>query len=75
MIIYGFNASFTTFVCLVVTYFEGNSHNLSNKEVYNLIAIYIPYLLIPLVILVDYSVRTTKLLNESDKRIKVKKNE
>lgn len=67
MIIYGFNASFTTFVCLGYIYFEGIASNMSNFEIYNLLAIYSPYLFIPLVMLVDYSKRTIKLLNEKVK--------
>lgn len=67
MIIYGFNAAFTTFVCLGVTYFEGHLYGLTPSQVFNLIAIYVPYLLIPLLIMVDYSHRTIKLLNEKIK--------
>lgn len=67
MIIYGFNAAFTTFVCLGVTYFEGHLHGLTTPQIYNLIAIYVPYLLIPFVIMVDYSCRTSRLLNQKNK--------
>lgn len=57
MLIYGFNASFTTLVCLVHILCDYQGAGLTAGESYKLAALYIPYLIIPLVMLVDYSFR------------------
>lgn len=57
MLIYGFNASFTTLVCLVHILCDYKRFDLTTGESYKLAALYIPYLIIPLVMLVDYSTR------------------
>ncbi|CAK9442296.1 uncharacterized protein LODBEIA_P60390 [Lodderomyces beijingensis] len=51
-LIYGFNASFTTFVCMVYICMEGGNFGLSEVEAVKLVAVYSPYLFFPLVILV-----------------------
>lgn len=53
LIIYGFNASFTTLVCLVYVIAEGEAHGLTPTEVYGLFGLYLPYFLIPLFMLID----------------------
>ncbi|CAH2355388.1 uncharacterized membrane protein [[Candida] railenensis] len=53
LVVYGFNASFTTLVCLVHVLVEGNSHGLQDAEVYGLFGLYVPYFIIPLVMLID----------------------
>ena len=60
MLIYGFNASFTTLVCLVHIFCDYERFCLTTGESYKLAALYIPYLVIPLVMLVDYSIRINK---------------
>lgn len=60
MLIYGFNASFTTLVCLVHIFCDYERFGLTTGESYKLAALYIPYLVIPLVMLVDYSIRINK---------------
>lgn len=54
-VIYGFNASFTTFVCLVHIIVDGNGveFGLSQSETIKLCGIYLPYLIIPLIILIN----------------------
>ncbi|KAK6460984.1 transmembrane protein 6/97 [Scheffersomyces coipomensis] len=60
-ILYGFNASFTTLICLAYVYTNSaQTMTLTPNEVYNLISLYIPYLLIPLLILIDSIIRINK---------------
>ncbi|ODV79075.1 uncharacterized protein CANTADRAFT_6254 [Suhomyces tanzawaensis NRRL Y-17324] len=54
MSLYGFNASFTTLVCLFHVYFASDEYGLTLGEKGKLVGIYVPYLLIPLGIMVDY---------------------
>lgn len=63
MVIYGFNASFTTLVCLVYVYLTGDQYGLSFGERINLLGIYSPYLVIPLVMLIDYVKRIQSSLS------------
>ena len=51
-LIYGFNASFTTFVCMMHIIFEGSLFGLLELEIVKLVGIYSPYLIIPFIILV-----------------------
>lgn len=51
--IYGFNAGFTTFICIIYDIFTGQEHQLNGSEIIQLVGIYLPYLLIPIVIMVD----------------------
>ena len=53
-VIYGFNASFTTLVCLVYISIDGRVvYGLSGVEVVKLWGIYLPYLIIPSIILIN----------------------
>lgn len=61
IVIYGFNAAFTTMVCLVYVAYD-NTGRLTTAQKANLIAIYTPYLLIPLVMMLDYAKRITRAL-------------
>lgn len=71
MSLYGFNAFFTTLVCLCYIYTNGSNKGLTYNEIINLILLYIPYLLIPCVMMIDFTIRTTKLLGQ---HAKLKKN-
>ncbi|KAL6451477.1 hypothetical protein SBY92_002819 [Candida maltosa Xu316] len=51
-VIYGFNAAFTTLVCLVWIAVEGKGFGLSDLEILNLCGIYSPYLILPFILLV-----------------------
>lgn len=62
LIVYGFNASFTTLVCLVYAWYEGPAYGLSDPDIYKLIAVYLPYFVLPLIMLVDGYSRVVKAL-------------
>lgn len=62
LIVYGFNAFLTTLVCLVYVQLEGGNQGLTSVEIGKLQLIYLPYLIIPLVMLVDGFCRTTKVI-------------
>ena len=74
MLIYGFNASFTTLVCLVHILCDYERFGLTTSESYKLAALYIPYLVIPLVMLVDYSIRINKSITTHIPPTETKKN-
>ena len=63
LIIYGFNAAFTTSVCLVYVIMEGAAHGLTNGQICSLFGLYVPYLIIPVFILVDSTRRVLGFLN------------
>ena len=65
-VIYGFNAAFTTFVCIGWIILEGPGYGLSYGEIGNLGAIYAPYLLIPFWIMVDSMRRIRGLKAKTD---------
>ncbi|PVH18140.1 uncharacterized protein CXQ87_001057 [Candidozyma duobushaemuli] len=65
MTVYGFNAFFTTFLCLAYAWRDGPAHGLTNGELTNLLALYTPYFLIPLFMMVDCGVRTTRLIGKA----------
>lgn len=62
LIVYGFNAFLTTLVCLVYVALEGPNQGLSPFEVGKLQLIYLPYLIIPFIMLIDGFNRTTALI-------------
>lgn len=68
MAIYGFNAFLTTLVCLAYVLDKGEAHGLTVEETWNLFALYVPYLVIPLAMMLDCGWRVTKLLGEKEKR-------
>lgn len=71
MIVYGLNAFLTSLVCFVYVIVEGPSHFLTIEEVSRLASLYVPYLILPFVLMVDY-IRRSVLLSEqyiySDKK-------
>ena len=64
MTVYGFNAMLTTLVCMVYVWVDGEVNNLTLAEVYQLEVVYSPYLVIPLIMMVDHAWRITKLLGK-----------
>ncbi|EGW30081.1 uncharacterized protein SPAPADRAFT_57543 [Spathaspora passalidarum NRRL Y-27907] len=60
-IVYGFNASFTTFVCMGWIIIEGQDLGLNLQEIANLCAIYSPYLIIPAWLLLNSISRLRKI--------------
>ncbi|CAK7902862.1 hypothetical protein CAAN1_07S04742 [[Candida] anglica] len=69
LVIYGFNASFTTLVCLVYVLAEGESHGLLSGQVWGLFGLYVPYFIIPLVMLIDSMNRILKKLVIKEKTL------
>ncbi|GEQ66746.1 hypothetical protein JCM33374_g409 [Metschnikowia sp. JCM 33374] len=55
--VYGFNASFTTAVCLAYVVKTAHVYGLSTTEKWSLFALYVPYLLIPGFMMVDSASR------------------
>lgn len=62
MTVYGFNAFFTTLLCLAYAYRDAPKHGLTAAETYNLLGLYTPYCLIPLVMMLDCGWRATQLI-------------
>lgn len=65
MVLYGFNAAFTTLVCLVYIFAEGPHNGLTQGETYKLMAIYFPYLAIPAFMMIDYGKRISEALSKT----------
>ncbi|OWB73256.1 hypothetical protein B5S31_g2990 [[Candida] boidinii] len=66
VLLYGFNACFTTWICLGYVYFFYSEHGLNDSDMKSLIGVYFPTFLIPFVIMVDYAIRISNKLNESE---------
>lgn len=71
--IYGFNAFFTTGVCLLYVLTEGANNGLSESEVWNLFGLYVPYFVIPLAMMIDCTYRAMRLIQEGQRAIEAKK--
>lgn len=67
--IYGFNASFTTLVCIVHYVAIGPDQGLTQKEVIQLVSIYLPYLLIPLGIMIGSYIQLSSQLKEPKAKV------
>lgn len=65
MTVYGFNAFFTTLLCLAYAWRDGPSHGLTDGELTNLLGLYTPYCLIPLFMMIDCGVRATNLIGKA----------
>lgn len=63
MMVYGFNAAFTTVVCLVYVFQKGAAHGLSEAETWNLAGLYMPYLLLPGFMMVDCGWRISERIS------------
>lgn len=72
--IYGFNAFFTTGVCLLYVLTNYKDHSLTDPEMWNLFGLYTPYFVIPLFMMVDCSIRAMNIINEGQRALKTKKN-
>ncbi|KAG2734093.1 hypothetical protein G9P44_003618 [Scheffersomyces stipitis] len=66
-VVYGFNAAFTTFVCIGYALIQGESYGLTSSQTLQLAAIYVPYLLIPGLILIDSGSRLVGLVSQKEK--------
>lgn len=57
MVLYGFNAAFTTGACLVYVFVEAEKHGLNVGERNRLLLVYMPYLLLPGFMMVECAKR------------------
>ncbi|QBM87754.1 Protein of unknown function DUF2781 [Metschnikowia aff. pulcherrima] len=75
--LYGFNASFTTAVCLAYVVKSAHLHGLTSAEKWNLFALYVPYLIIPAFMMVDSALRLLIWVDEAQRKeqAKIEKNE
>lgn len=67
MTVYGFNASFTTLVCLAYVKTKAEAHGLSIEDMWNLFALYVPYVIIPGFMMLDCGWRTISLIEAKTK--------
>ncbi|CUM64168.1 uncharacterized protein PRCAT00001761001 [Priceomyces carsonii] len=70
MVIYGFNACFTTLVCLVYVFNRYEIYGLSQFEALKLGALYFPYFLIPLVMMCDFTMRIINIIPQQEEKQK-----
>lgn len=75
MTIYGFNAFFTTVVCLTYVMAKSEAHGLSNEDKMNLFSLYLPYVVLPGFMMVDCGLRCMSLITVADQAIKAKEKE
>lgn len=66
LLIYGFNASFTSLQCLVYIYQEGPDKGLSDPELWKLFALYTPTFLLPAYMTYDFLGRISRLGSSAD---------
>lgn len=66
-LLYGFNAGFTTFICLIYVLLDGDQHGLSYGEWFNLIGLYTPTMVLPFYMMYDFWGRINKELVLKDK--------
>lgn len=69
-VLYGFNASLTTLVCLIYIAFQGPSEGLTHKEVFSLLGVYFPTFIIPLAMMIDNIKRISSELTNNKSKIK-----
>lgn len=69
-LLYGFNAGFTSLVCLIYVWTESGRHGLTMGETANLLGLYTPTTLIPFYMMYDFWVRIADQLQsvEHDKK-------
>ncbi len=61
MLMYGFNAAFTSLQCLIYIYVQASSYELSTSEAYKLLGLYTPTFLIPFFMCADITSRLIKM--------------
>lgn len=67
LIVYGFNAAFTTGACLTYVVSRAEEHGLSAAEKWKLFGLYVPYLLIPAFMMVECSARVMSMIDAKRK--------
>ncbi|CAI8495228.1 unnamed protein product [Pichia kudriavzevii] len=68
-LLYGFNAGFTSLVCLIYILSEGPTHGLSTGSLINLFSLYVPTTLLPFYMMYDFYHRIGKLLKEDKPKV------
>lgn len=69
MTVYGFNAFLTTLVCLAYVLSKGEAHGLSVEDTWNLFALYVPYFVIPLFMMLDCGTRVMGMLGQEKRKV------
>lgn len=67
--VYGFNAFLTTLVCLAYVQSEGVANGLTSDDVLALGGLYTPYLVIPLVMMIDCGMRLMRLIGQHQQAV------
>lgn len=62
-LVYGFNAGFTSFICLIYIWSGSASAGLTTGEMLNLAALYTPTTVLPFVMMADYWIRISNILS------------
>lgn len=53
-LLYGFNAGFTSLICVIEILWNGNSHGLNIGEVIKLALVYFPTTILPFIMMIDF---------------------
>lgn len=69
--LYGFNAGFTTLVCLIYIIAEGHLHHLSTPQFLNLLGLYTPTMVLPFYMMYDFWLRICHRLTEGHGKSKL----
>jgi hypothetical protein len=70
--LYGFNAGFTTLVCLIYVYSESAIHGLNTTEMWNLVGLYTPTMVLPFYMMWDFGCRIVTRLTDFELETKEK---
>lgn len=73
MLLYGFNASFTTTVCIAFILHDSPIYGFLRGQTAQLAAVYLPYFIIPFIIMVDYLRRISNILSPHTITVQIKK--
>lgn len=71
-LIYGFNAGFTSMICLIYIFLQSESNGLSFTEMLNLLSLYLPTTLLPYYMMYDFGVRISNIINTNNSKNKNK---
>lgn len=67
LVVYGFNAGFTSLVCVAEILCNGQSHALTADQTWSLAGVYLPTTILPFVMMADYMSRISLRLNKTTK--------
>jgi hypothetical protein len=67
-LLYGFNAGFTTLICLIYVLLDGDQHGLNTSEWLNLLGLYTPTMILPFFMMYDFWIRIINQLKLTTKQ-------